>query len=86
MAVYQDFKNENDRMKKKPIKTKDGRSWYFRYYYTDLLGNKKQKKSKKYLLKKEAEKAEDEFKKSLKDLFIEKNITFKEEHYIRKCK
>lgn len=78
MAVYQDFKNEEDKKRNKPIKTKDGRSWYFRYYYTDLLGNKKQKKSGKYLRKKDAEEAEDEFKNSLKDLAIKKNITFKE--------
>ena len=50
MAVYKD-KN----------KTKDGRCWYFRCYYTDIYGNRIQKKSKKYVLKGEAEEAERDF-------------------------
>lgn len=49
MAVYQDFKNETDRKNKKPVKTKDGRSWYFRAYK-----NGKQYESKKYLTKQQA--------------------------------
>lgn len=53
MAVYQDFKNENDRKNNKPIKTKDGRSWYFKVYK-----NGKPYKSKKYLRKKDAENEE----------------------------
>lgn len=50
MAVYQ----EKDKSKW----TKDGRSWYFRCYYTDMYGKNKQKESKKYLRKKDAEEAE----------------------------
>jgi len=53
MAVYQDFKNENDRKNNKPIKTKYGRSWYFKVYK-----NGKQYKSKKYLRRKDAENEE----------------------------
>ena len=56
MAVYQD-KDKNN----KPIKTNDGRSWYFRCYYTDIHGNRIQKKSKKYYLKGEAEEEERNF-------------------------
>ena len=50
MPVY----NEKDKKKW----TKDGRSWYFRVYYEDYLGNKRQKESKKYFTKKEAQEAE----------------------------
>lgn len=50
MAVYQ----EKDRSKW----TKDGRSWYYRCYYTDMYGNRKQKVSKLHLRKKDAEEAE----------------------------
>jgi len=50
MAVYKD-KN----------KTKDGRSWYFRCYYTDMYGNRKQWKSERFLLRRNAEDAEREF-------------------------
>lgn len=75
MAVYQ----EKDKKKW----TKDGRSWYFLCYYTDIYGERKQKESKKYLTKKEAKKAEAEFINSdkknssnyffneLKDLYLE---------------
>ena len=56
MAVYQE-KDENN----KPIRTKDGRSWYFRCYYSDIYGNRLQKKSKKYFKKSEAEDAERQF-------------------------
>lgn len=41
--------------------TKDGRSYYFRTYYTDVYGNKKQKESKLYKTKIEAKDAEAEF-------------------------
>lgn len=41
--------------------TKDGRSYYFRCYYTDLYGNRKQKESKLYKLSSEAKEAEREF-------------------------
>ncbi|MCI9434035.1 MAG: site-specific integrase [Bacilli bacterium] len=58
MAIYQDFKNEKDRENNKPIKTKDGRSWYFKTYKKDFNGINKAYKSKKYLRKSEAEEAE----------------------------
>ena len=63
MAVYQD---KND--KGKIIKTKDGRSWYFRCYYTDIFGNKKQKESRKYNGKHEAEEAERDFLLKIKNI------------------
>lgn len=50
MAVYQ----EKDKQKW----TKDGRSWYYRCYYTDMYGNRKQKVSKLHLRKKDAEESE----------------------------
>ena len=53
MPVYQD-KDKND----KPIKTKDGRSWYFKTYKKDFNKKNKQYESKKYFTKKEAQKAE----------------------------
>lgn len=56
MAVYQEKDKDN-----KPIKTNDGRSWYFRCYYSDIYGNRLQKKSKKYFKKSEAEEAERQF-------------------------
>ncbi len=43
MAIYKDSN-----------KTKDGRSWYFKVYKKDYLGNNKVYKSKRYLTKKEA--------------------------------
>lgn len=54
MAVMQ-LKDKNT---KKPIKDKQGRSWYFKTYYTSLTGERKQYKSKKFLSKHEAEEAE----------------------------
>ena len=53
MAVIQE--------KNKKKWTKDGRSWYFDTYYLDIYGNKKEKKSKYYRLRKEAEAAERDF-------------------------
>ncbi len=50
MAVY----NEKDKSKW----TKDGRHWYFTCYYTNIQGNKKQYKSKMFLIKQEAEQEE----------------------------
>ncbi len=58
--------------------TNDGRSWYYRTYYTDLKGKKKQKKSKKFITKKEAIQAERDFLNSIKDLSFKKNITLEE--------
>lgn len=54
MAVMQ-LKDKNT---KKPIKDKQGRSWYFKTYYTSLTGERKQYKSKKFISKHEAEEAE----------------------------
>ncbi len=71
MAVYQ----EKDKKKW----TKDGRKWYFRCYYTDMYGNSKQKQSKLYKLKNEAEDAESEFKIKIKSYDeINYNINFEE--------
>lgn len=53
MAVYQ----EKDKSKW----TKDGRSWYFRCYYSDMYGNLKQKQSKFYKTKAEAKADESVF-------------------------
>lgn len=53
MAVYE----EKDKKKQ----TKDGRKWYYRTYYTDMYGNRKQKVSKLYKTKLEAKEAESEF-------------------------
>ncbi len=53
MPVYQE--------KNKSKQTKDGRSWYYRTYYEDMYGNRKQKVSKLYFTKKEAKDAEAEF-------------------------
>ena len=70
MTVYQE-KNKNKL-------TKDGRSWYFRCYYTDGYGNRKQKESKKYFTKKEALDAEREFLNSLEISFPVKKMTLKD--------
>ena len=44
--------------------TKDGRAWFFKCQYKDAYGEVHSKKSKKYMLKKEAEEAEREFLRS----------------------
>lgn len=48
-------------LKDKKKWSKDGRSWYFRCYYTNSKGETKQKKSKLFLLKKMAKEAEKDF-------------------------
>ena len=58
MAVYQ----ETDKNKI----TKDGRKWYFRLYYVDMYGHKKQKNSKMYMTKTEAKDAESQFRISIR--------------------
>ena len=74
MAVYL----EKDKSKW----TKDGRKYYFRTYYTDMYGNKKQKQSKLYKLKSEAENAESEFKVMIKtNDETNLNITFDDVFY-----
>lgn len=62
----------------KPVKTKDGRSWFFKTNYVDLEGNRKQFKSKKYELKSQALEAERVFLLTLSDKVEEKDITFEE--------
>ena len=58
--------------------TKDGRSYYFRCYYTDIYGNRKQKESKLYKTRPEAKDAEAEFLIKIKSNDeIDKNIDFK---------
>ena len=49
MPVLQEKKNG------KVVKTKDGRSWFFKTTYKDLNGNIKQIKSKKYELKRQSD-------------------------------
>lgn len=57
--------------------TKDGRSYYFRCYYKDLYGNRKQKESKLYKTKLEAKDAEIEFLSKIKTTDeINNNILF----------
>lgn len=53
MPVYQNKSKDS-----KVIYTSDGRSWYFRDYYFDIYGNKKQYKSPYYSSKKEAQEEE----------------------------
>lgn len=53
MPVYQE-KDKNGKI----LKTKDGRSWRYRCYYTDSYGNRRRKKGGHYLKKSEAEEAE----------------------------
>lgn len=63
--------------KEKEEWTKDGRSYYFRTYYTDLYGNRKQKESKLYKTRPEAKDAEVEFLSKIKTTDeINNNIQF----------
>ena len=50
MAIYKDKTG-----------TKDGRKWYFRTYYTNKFGQRKQHESKRFLTKKEAQESEIQF-------------------------
>ena len=60
-------------------KTKDGRTWYYRCYYTDIYGNRKQKESKLYATKREAIDAEITFlKKNQTESVIVTTILFKD--------
>lgn len=59
--------------------TKDGRSWYFRTYYTTPLGVRKQYESKLYMTKNEAVKEEARFiNKPSNQALDEKKLLFKE--------
>lgn len=62
----------------KPVKDKQGRSWYFKTYYTTLSGERKQYKSKKFISKHDAEEAERIFLMTLTDKVESKDITFKD--------
>lgn len=62
----------------KPVKTKDGRSWFFKTNYADLEGNRKQFKSKKYELKSQALEAERTFLLTLTDKIHNNDMTFKD--------
>lgn len=69
MPVYQE-KDKN----KLP---KSGYSWYFRTYYTDVYGNRKQKQSKMYSSKTLAKESEHEFLNKIKNAEItDTNIDF----------
>lgn len=71
MAVYQ----EKDKKKW----TKDGRKWYYKCNYTDMYGNKKQKKSKMFLTKKDAITSESQFLIKCKtNNEVDLNISFEE--------
>lgn len=65
--------------------TKDGRSWYFRVYYTDLYGNRKQKEGAKFFTKKEAQEEERIFLVKASEQPITKKTTIKElkEDYLK---
>ncbi len=68
MPVYQE--NENKW-------TKDGRKWYFKVYYTDMYGKRKRKRSKLYLMKRDAIEAESEFLTKIKTVDeTDNNIKF----------
>ena len=70
------------REKNKKKWTKDGRSYYFRCYYTDMYGNRKQKESKLYKLSSEAKEAEREFLNSVEKKDItDTNISFESVFY-----
>lgn len=58
--------------------TKDGRKWIYEVRYKDVFGNLIYKGSKKYLTKKEAQKAERDFLASLDNDTIANEMTFKE--------
>lgn len=70
------------REKNKKKWSKDGRSYYFRCYYTDMYGNRKQKESKLYKLSSEAKEAEREFlNNSEKKDETDNKITFEDVFY-----
>lgn len=71
MAVLQ-YKDKNN----KPIKDKQGKSWYFKTYYLNLLGERKQYKSKRFLTKHEAEEAERVFVLSKNNKGNDSSMTF----------
>lgn len=70
MPVYQE--------KNKSKCTKDGRSWYFRVYYTNFNGQKKQYESGKYFSKKDALEEERKFILNVSKHIDNKNLKFKD--------
>ena len=73
MAVYQ-RKDKNGKV----IKDTKGNSWYYRCYFTDRYGNRKQTKSRLYPTKGIASDEEHEFLRSIKTTdIIDLNINFK---------
>ena len=58
-------------------KTKDGRIWFYKVYYKDINGNKRVKKSKKFMTRKEAQDAERAFLMNVNDN-IDSNLTLDE--------
>ncbi len=69
MSVYQE--------KNKKLLPKNGNSWYYRCYYTDVYGKRKQKKSKKYKSKTIAKEEERIFLERIKNNKLTyKNIDF----------
>lgn len=58
--------------------TKDGRAYYFTANYTDTNGNYKKYKSKKYLTKKETQKAEAHFLANIGEYITGTAVTFKD--------
>ena len=72
MPVYQK-KDKNGKV----IKDTKGNSWYYRCYYNDMYGNRKQRKSKLYCTKGQAQEEERKFKQSLKtNSFYDTDIKF----------
>lgn len=65
---------------KDKVPTKDGRIWFYKTRYTDIFGNKKQIKSKKFATKGEAKNAEAKFLVEVgsPDINLAGNMTFKE--------
>lgn len=74
MPVYQKkYKNG------KAIKDTKGNSWYYRCYYTDMYGNRKQRESKLYSTKGQAQEEERIFLSTIVNFGIDKeNANFSE--------
>ena len=74
MPVYQK-KDKNGKV----IKDTKGNSWYYRCYYSDMYGNRKQRESKLYSTKGQAQEEERKFLLKINEKEIEiANINFKD--------
>ena len=74
MPVYQK-KDKNGKV----IKDKKGNSWYYRCYYNDMYGNRKQRESKLYSTKGQAQEEERKFLLKINEKEIEiTNLNFKD--------